>query len=252
MFFGCGMLILASLAVSPNILAIMGGLHSDSVQTPSQELVRGLPCFAILSCLLWFILMAANSRLDDGWGVARDPGARCRSDLKALAILSLLVWLPILLLTQPEQQRRYQVEKALREMRVADAVELLATHPREVFPPHWAPPPSSMSVINFTWQGDRWRRDRELVLAVLEESTRTELPDWIHDLYLRRISWVLKKSSFAESEYVERLVEVLPRVRGGLAVLKEVETNPRFPDHVRDRLKEIRSKIPRKSDKKAP
>jgi hypothetical protein len=244
MFFGTSLLIVASFVVNPSILVVMGGLRPYSEESSSQQFLSGLPCLALLPCLVWLILMECNRRAGAGWAVVVDTHASAGFDLKSLAIASLLVWLPILPITQPEQQRRYQVETALREGRAADGVAHLAAYPREAFPPHWSPPPTHMSMFTYV-------KDSKLILTVLEESTRTELPDWARDLYLRRLSWVLR-APFADYEYMQRLAEALPRIPGGMAVLEEIESDPQYENNLRGPLSTLRSLIREKSGKKAP
>src|SRR6266478_2275081 len=58
-----------------------------------------------------------------------------------LAVASLAIWLPILPFTQREQLLKTQVENAMEEGRVADALTAMSAHRQDEFPPHWEPPP---------------------------------------------------------------------------------------------------------------
>lgn len=61
--------------------------------------------------------------------------------LAAFIACALLVWVPILPTTQPEQQRRREVEVAVRAGDYDRVASLLRENGREAFPPHWDPPP---------------------------------------------------------------------------------------------------------------
>src|SRR5690606_27027773 len=58
-----------------------------------------------------------------------------------VAVISIVIWLPILPFTQREQSRRYAVERHLRENRIAEGLALMSKHAPSDFPPGFDPPP---------------------------------------------------------------------------------------------------------------
>ena len=58
-----------------------------------------------------------------------------------LSTISLLIWIVVLPITQPEQFNRRFVEKAMKRNRIRDALVYMSARERSDFPPHWDPPP---------------------------------------------------------------------------------------------------------------
>src|SRR5258706_15900343 len=73
-------------------------------------------------------------------GLAAQPSSWNRG-LLALASLSVLAWVPVLLFTQPEQILRRRIEKEVQAGRVEEALRELSARRREDLPPIWIPPP---------------------------------------------------------------------------------------------------------------
>lgn len=125
------------------IIQFMGGVRlteSDLMLQGTTFLLRivGILGLFILVPAALLVLLGPRS----GWrselaATARRP----RGPLLYVAIASLVVWVGILPLTQPEQQRRHAVERELYAGRIASAIQMMSAHPRDAFPPHWDPPP---------------------------------------------------------------------------------------------------------------
>jgi hypothetical protein len=96
--------------------------------------------------------------------------------LASIVILGFTAALPI---TQREQKLRYDVEKDLKKNQIKVALDVLASHRQNEFPPQWTPPP---------WpeygEGDRNPSLTEIVKA-LEQ--RNDVPEWVHSTYQEKL-----------------------------------------------------------------
>src|SRR5262249_41374263 len=128
-----------------------------------------------------------------------------------LAALSLLVWVPILPLTQPEQQKRMAFERAIRKEDYKEAAETL-NRPRKEFPPGWVPPLRP--------------RDREIgfsrqVVGMLVALHEQGGPTWAIELYEGRLVRMLGNDAMEDTREVRALGDALPRFPLGQALLEE-------------------------------
>jgi hypothetical protein len=133
-----------------------------------------------------------------------------------VAVASLVVWVPVLPLTQPQQQLRRQVERDLRGGRIRQAVELMSAHQRGDFPPHWDPPPRLA-----------YGQYRPQPLEVLEVAS-TSGSDWVRELYLEKLQTDIgddyRAHMFwldASNEDLDRYLRVLERLPGDSAFLSQ-------------------------------
>src|SRR5262249_43263294 len=94
--------------------------------------------------------------------------------LRFLALGSILVWVPLLPFTQPEQQRRYHVEQAFRDGQVDEGLAFMNARERSDFPPHWEPPPKRV-----------YGGERQAIAALLQVLTviaEEETSDWVREI----------------------------------------------------------------------
>ena len=123
----------------------------------------------------------------------------------------MLIWIPILPCTQPEQQLRRRVELAFRENRISDGLALLSAHKQEEFPPHWDPPPRFL-------KGDRMSN----VLEIWEEILQREPSPWVRQRYLRKLKDYLKYERYGfNDERVARLLDRTPEAVELLAAMDQ-------------------------------
>src|SRR5262249_16942159 len=126
------------------IVLFMGGIRSltarEDLIVDVTALVSSLACVSLPIWVLGFPFVLFRSK--PAWCLGEVAGWRSPTmPLSGLAIASLLVWVFILPLTQPEQQRRRSVEVAFAEDRIADALAEMSRYERTDFPPGWEPPP---------------------------------------------------------------------------------------------------------------
>jgi len=108
-----------------------------------------------------------------------EEGRRISRPLLAVAALSLVVWIPILPVTQPAQSRRRALEGDLEAGRIKAAVARVRGRERAAFPPHWDPPPRP-------GYGEQ-TPDLAVVLATALEG---DAPYWFAAMYVEKMATV--------------------------------------------------------------
>jgi hypothetical protein len=151
-------------------------------------------------------------------------------EMIGLAVLSLLVWVPILPLTQPEQQRRRAFERAIHGGDYK-AVAALLNRPREAFPPDWEPPvlsdrglpPVSDLVFGRIAMPGSGEQCVKTLVALDEQGG----PEWAIELYERRLLQIVEEGleGWASNE-MEAVVDALPRFPLGVTLLEEARKEP--------------------------
>lgn len=171
---------MAALAIAPApVIDVMGGLR----QTEREQLVSNVTLLATvvawLSAPVWLLLAAvAAARLRPEWPEP-EPDEAGASVPRALAwplCMALTASIALLLVGQPEQVRRAQVERLFAESRFDAALAYLSEHERGDFPPNWEPPPNALQSLNL---------DK---LDFIRESMRRQWPaPWVADVYVPKI-----------------------------------------------------------------
>ena len=142
----------AALSIVPlPVVSFMGGVRLSESEALLRNVSDWIMFLGALTAPVWLggsalaIRRLRRSGVREGApDVAADDEphtSRVSPGLRAFAAMSVLAWIPILPLTQPEQQRRYALENALRAARFDEAIALVQGTPRDRFPPHWNPPP---------------------------------------------------------------------------------------------------------------
>lgn len=192
MFFADS-LALAALRLSPlPVYDIMGGIR----HTPSEIAIQNTACLiGIVGTLSWPIWLSILSVLfswrQPTWKLAAvDQSAQgpARRSLWGLATCSVIVWVVVLPLTQPEQNLKWRVERDLKAGRLHEAIALMSAHEGRDFPPHWDPPPR-------TGYGER----RPSIEKVMKAITATETKPWVRDIFVEKF----EQSTSIFSEYRE-------------------------------------------------
>lgn len=162
------------------VFSIMGGIRLSESEQMIQSTAFFVGAAGVLSFPVWFfgtIAVAMNKSLS--WRTAtmvlRDQ-RRVAPSAWLLGVAALLVWIPLLPLTQPEQQLRREVENDLRGGQIRRALATMSAHDRGEFPPHWDPPPR----IGY---GER----QPPVLDVVETLFAMDAGPWVVDLFLEKL-----------------------------------------------------------------
>jgi hypothetical protein len=103
----------------------------------------------------------------------------------AVAIASVLLWLPILYRTQGEQLLAHEVRNELRAGNTIIALDIMSAHPPDDFPPHWdAPPKLGLSP------------DRFQLLSILDTLRDHPAAPWVHAAYVAKLEQLMTDGFF--------------------------------------------------------
>ena len=198
MLFADGLaLVLLYVAPLP-VFSLMGGVRLTESESVLRNVAGTVFVLGLLCGPVWFLgsLVATRwlRRSDLPRGAPTPPGGvdpAVSKPLRALAVLVLVVWIPILPFTQPPQQRRGEVEEALLDDRLAEAVTLVRARPRSDYPPHWDPPPRP-----------GYGEDEPDPAAVLAAALKGDAPLWFTSAYVGKVA-VLDAPALAEDGKLE-------------------------------------------------
>ncbi|MFN0050675.1 MAG: hypothetical protein ACKV0T_00700 [Planctomycetales bacterium] len=161
------------------VFALMGGIRL----TESEQIIQGtaflVGFLGVVTWPIWLIgVWVVAAIRSSKWNLVMVDGPadhRAGRSLIALAILSLVVWIPLLMLTQPEQRLRTQVERNLLSGRLEEGIAILSAHDRRDFPPLWDPPPR----IGY---GEEYPPVSDVLRVIAD----TKAPSWVQSLYLEK------------------------------------------------------------------
>ncbi|MCP3902900.1 MAG: ankyrin repeat domain-containing protein [Planctomycetes bacterium] len=160
------------------IIDIMGGIrHSDR-----DALIAGtafsLMILSVLSAPVWIIgALISIGVIEPKWGgFAPTRASAGKRGLLMVAVVSIVVWIPMLVFTQPEQVHRRDAERQLRSDRIAEALASISLREAHDYPPHWNPPPR----LGY--------REKRPSLDEVMAAMRSQWPrEWIAELYLDKV-----------------------------------------------------------------
>ncbi len=142
LFFGDGVLFMASNLWEQPVFAIMGGLRldgADAILANAKFTGQVLSLLALVPLgLAWLSLYGFRSTK---WLFVVSGNPISLKPLIALGSLVCCFWIVCLFWTQPLQQRRWHIEHNFKHGHITDAIKLLDAHYPDQLPPHWDPPP---------------------------------------------------------------------------------------------------------------
>ncbi len=195
------------------VFSLMGGIRL----TESEEIIQGtaflVGFFGTISWPVWLVgTIVVFARRSPEWQ-CKVEGERqilaVGTPLRFLAVLAIVGWLPVLLVTQPEQQLRRQVERKLRGGEIREALMLMSSHERADFPPHWDPPPRIGYGERSPEMGD-----------VLMDLTTSESAPWVHALFVDKMlnqmnRWNMHPTWNSPQHDVDRYLTLLEKLPEG-------------------------------------
>jgi hypothetical protein len=205
------------------VFLIMGGVRL----TENEEILLGFRMWTGLvvygSFLFWLVsygvLYLRKRRwtwLGGPWPVR--PDVAVSTGVWQMAVASVLVWIPLLFLTQPEQALRFQVESMIRQGDYEAAAELTSQNAESAFPPHWDPPPRPA-----------FGETTPAVVDVMAGLTEAGAAAWLLDHYERKLRneaddyWFHMKVLRYPDERLEKLVDLV----------EVMDDNEEFLEHFR-------------------
>ncbi len=155
----------------------MGGMQQSREETVLAGLNFMVMFFsALVAPVLLIAAIVAHVRFKGKWGVGACDKRMSRAAW-LLPAAALLLLAPAVLVMQPEQRLRHEVESLLRSGRVQEGLMLMSRHERKEFPRLWESPP----------------RPKYGELAPTMDEVRSALAvggqaAWVREMYLER-SW---------------------------------------------------------------
>ncbi|MDP6446542.1 MAG: hypothetical protein QF805_22310, partial [Pirellulaceae bacterium] len=176
MLFSDTVMLIAVFVMPTPIWSIMGGIRLTESERIIADVTCNLKLWGILTLPVWLIGGAFACRTRPAWSLLRGNeiaiAAVSRSSW-GIAIASVLIWIPVLPFTQPEQRLRFLVERDLVAGKLEDALRRMSGHPRSDFPPHWDPPPRPGYGMNTP----------DLYLVMDSLGADENFRPWVRDLY---------------------------------------------------------------------
>ena len=224
------------------LFATMAGMRYAS---PSADAIVGTAALVSIvggcTWLLWLIgtLWVVTRPVPTWqWNSRSANGAnRVAASAWIIGIVSLLFWVPVLYLTQPEQMLRRRVDDLLRGNEIDEALSLMSAHAERDFPPFWEPPP------RITYG--------EHHPDILEIAARlADAAPWVRSLFLAKLKLHLEREDDrfgvwrslepAELERHLTMLEKLPErqhllssnYRGLVELLVDEKSSPAFRERV--------------------
>lgn len=207
-FFADTVLVCVQFFVPVPIFEFMGGVRLS----PADNVLVGAKAAAfILGSLAWPVLLIGSLVClyfrRPQWTPRLDGIHVPSRSFKALAAASVLVWAPLVIAPQIEQQRGSRIERLWEAGEMEAAAQLLVEWERSELPPAWQPPPR---VPDF--------ETLSLFIRMIE-ALESHPRGWAHAAYERRLLDSLESIADSPSgrEHVKRWLESTPE---GEAVLK--------------------------------
>jgi hypothetical protein len=175
--YGDALIFIASQLMKAPVFDFMGGLQ----HSPEEQHLASIKfATGVWSCLAAPVLLIAAlvslRYLRPVWSLdTNKPDERPSWGLFASTAAAILLWIPALGVTQPEQHNRLHAEQFLRSDRVGEAFAFMAAKGRENFPPVWDPPPR----VGFMDKTP----DAAAIRAVL---VNYNARDWVSELYFKK------------------------------------------------------------------
>jgi hypothetical protein len=222
------------------LIEVMGGIHVSQREQILQSVTQtgflldfcSLPLW-LMGGFCWVLRWPMDPR---PW--ARDEGSPGRPSrgLWILAGVSVGVELLLLPFTQPEQIRRWRVERAFGEGHYEEGFAILSAHEQDDFPPGWDLPPKVVG----------WNPDP--LLYCVEYAVDHDVAPWVREAYLRKFEHVVLRSKpligVAGTGRVARLLFRIPEGPGILQRLED-DVGDSYPvSYLKEEIEKLRSQSP--------
>ncbi len=184
MFFADAVVIAVVTLVPTPVIDIMGGLRHTERDALVSSITLLVGFFSIATAPIWVIgaLVAAFKFVPRWPQPAPGDGEERSRGLLTLALVSVVAFVPLLVVSQPEQINRREAERLLMAGDVDTALALMSRKEAGDYPPHWNPPPRL-----------GYREDTPDLASVRDAMLREWPADWIAAIYLEKISRNLRR-----------------------------------------------------------
>jgi hypothetical protein len=227
------------------VFSLMGGIRLTESEQVIQATAFFTTALGVVTWPIWLIAAAVAAFAGRRrWRLPREtrqPAMPVSRPVWLLAAASIVVWTPILFITQPEQQLRYAVERDLRSGRIETAIALMSAHERSDFPPHWDPPPR-------VGYGEK----KPPMLDVMEMVVAARPAPWVRELFVEKYRNFIGRGygatgllSDLDSAQLDRHLTILEQIPEGREILEDhlhfVGIEERWSQAERERIQALRA-----------
>jgi hypothetical protein len=216
MAFADGLALLAIRLMPKPVISFMGGVRLTESERVIHDATLMVSCWGILTAPLWVIGgIIALGMIKPVWQVTALHRQKVKSgrDMWGFAITSVLIWFVVLPFTQSEYRRTSNVERAMKEGRIADGLDIMSAHSRGDFPPLWDPPPRI-----------GYGEDQPNVMDIMELISQRDDAEWVRQIYLSK--FLLSFETYGPGNYrlkgqgneLVRLAKILSAIPEGPAI----------------------------------
>lgn len=194
------------------------------------DFIGGWGCLTLPVWLIGLILAAKLSPFHVHWLDIDGAGAPPRASLLIVAIDSVLVWVPVLAVTQPKQRLRSRIDAFFRAGFVAEALAEMSSHIPDDFPTNWEPPPAG----RFGHE-----EGNASLLGIFEVMSRERVAPWIRAAYLGQLEEYLGEALWywLDDESLLRTAALLNQLpEGGRLARIAADAIEKLTDQVDDLL----------------
>ncbi len=219
--------LLATVAAPGPMVAVPGGPAQATIVRwlagIELQLAAGATVTAALLIIAWLFVF---TRSEAEWEAPRELTELNErepvesAEVRGVAILAVVLAIATLVITQDEQRLRSQAEADFRAGRAAAALDQMASHGREAYPPGWSPP-----VIHAAPKTAEELR----ILVDCAEAMADGVPDsWATSGYRERIQELVESGVVLDPdpddpeslEATNRLLKILPALPWGLWLIE--------------------------------
>jgi hypothetical protein len=210
--------VFAAVTLAPTpVIDVMGGIRHSDRDALIASVTISVMMLSILTAPVWIAgALVALGTLRPKW--ADLEAARSRTHARGLVILaiaSIVAFVPLLVVSQPEQMNRREAEVLLSQGRVGEAFALMSARAPGDYPPHWNPPPKigygetlpSVRALREAMSSD-WPADwvASIYLDKIERGLRNEvMPYWSSASWEELVSWLEEQREYHETDPEHRV-----------------------------------------------
>lgn len=211
MLFADAVAIVAVMLAGEPVIDVMGGVRYTNRESLVERATLWIQSYGVQTMPIWLAgAIVAFFKIKPTW-FDMSPVPTCSSrSLLILSLASVLAFVPLLQIAQPEQVQRREAERLLEQKDFSKALALMSKQDRDDYPPHWDPPMSGWSLDSVREAMEKeWPKQwvAEICLEKIERSLFLELFPYVSDwqraaTLTRRISFELRESQITTARFL--------------------------------------------------
>lgn len=165
------------------VIDVMGGIRQSERDALLASVTFSVTILSILTAPVWIIgALVSIGMLRPNWPSLPNTSIQAKPiGLLAIAVVSILAFIPLLVIAQPEQLKKHKTEQLFMKGDIDDALALMSQYEPSDYPPHWNPPPRI-----------GYRESVPSLDHVRDAMTKNWPADWVAKVYLEKIDRELR------------------------------------------------------------